>query len=424
MPLQQVSGLTREDKIIIQVPKLYAGGSITNNPSGTNTNTAGTASAVVVQAPNGSVSPPAGYGYNIYDFEFASPIDSTGALPDVTIQFRVGEKSVDHVVLQAGYTHNQFPAAQALVGDEGHVKFSESILRILDELQRNPQRVRNAAFKVTGIKVPTDQALQVIVTSQAGWGQSAAAIQPLTMVLYTDVITPSICNQFDALMSGQGYHVARPPFGSVSGIYNAPGGSTPATIDEWPGGTNQKQNPKIYRKMTYATNGQAINTTGQFAFTNIVGIGGAANNVSTALSGNIQDLGDNYTASGNGAKAFIWEQFGLRFAGSLVGNGTYPRLWLAFLVNQKVWPEIYTHGILVSALDNPFHYGVRSPQAGGGLYVPLRSADRLLSMLDYQNGVVPVVSAENMTSIAAGDITVVKSGIQLDGTSGQAGTAV
>jgi hypothetical protein len=48
MPLQQTNGLTRENKIIIQVPKLNAGGSITNNASGTNANAAGTAQSVVV----------------------------------------------------------------------------------------------------------------------------------------------------------------------------------------------------------------------------------------------------------------------------------------------------------------------------------------------------------------------------------------
>lgn len=422
MPLQQTNGLTRENKIIIQVPKLNAGGSITNNASGTNANAAGTAQSVVVQAPNGSVAPPANFGYNIYNFEFASPIDADSSLPDVTIQFRVGEKSVDYLLLQAGYTHNLFPAPQALVGDEGSVKFSESIFRVMDELRRNPSRVKNAPFKVAGLKVPTDQTLQVIVTSQAGWGQSGTPIQPLTMTFYTDVVTPSVCQEFNSLLNGQPYSVYRPPFGSVSGSYQSFGGSTPATIDEWPGGTNQKGSVKIYRKITYAQNNVAIGTSGQFAFTNIVGIGGAQGNISTALSGNIQDLGDNYTVSGSQSKAFIWEQFGLRFAESLIGNGAYPRLWVAFYVNQKIWPELYTHGILIDALDNPFHYGVRSPQAGGGLYVPLRSADRLLSMLDFQNGVVPVVSAEGMTGLAANTLTLVKSGIQLDGTVGVAGS--
>ncbi len=415
MPLQEINATTRETKIVIQVPQLVANGSIINNPSGTNT--IGTSSATVVEAPNNnSTQPPAQNGYLIYDFRFDSPVDADGSTPDAIVQFIVGDKSVDTLVLQAGYTHNMFPAADALDGgDMAHVRFSDNPRLILDQIQKyGAQNFENIPFRLLSIPVPTDQSIQVKVSSVAGWGQSGTVKNPLTITLYTAIVDQQLCDRMQQYLNGLPWSFSAHPFGSVSGVLSIPPLS-PATIDQLPNGQGQPGPTKLYRKMTFAQNNAVIGTSGQFGFTNTQSIGGAQGNIATTLSGNVQDLGDYYTSQGNGSKAFVWREFGLRFADSLITSGAYPRLWVAMYVNSRVWPGPLDHGVLVSALNNPFQYGARYPQAGGGLFVPIRSAERLLNMLSFQNNVVPVVSAANLTQLAVNTVTAFKGGIQIDG---------
>lgn len=412
MALTQITGLTQEDKIVLRVPQLSALGSVQNNPSGTNS--VGTSTSVVVKAPNGSTAPPTGYAYNVYDLEFDSPIDADGSTPDVTIRFQIGEKAINTLVLQGGHTHNMFPAPSALVGDERRVKFSDPMRWAMDQWSRG-NTVANAPFRLTGLKVPTDQALYATVSSQAGWGQSGTPIKPLTITLFTEVLRNEDLSQFQSLLASVGsrFSVNRPPFGALSGNYVVGKTVDTGTIDALMGGTNQTGPIQINRKITYAQNATPILTTGQFGYSNLNAVGGASGNVANIL-GSDQDLGDNYTSSSS-SKAFVWQQFGVRFANSLIGNGAYPAVWIAMYVNNHFWPDMYDKGILITALDNPFHYGARYPYVGGGLYVPLRSSDRLLSLIDYHNAVVPVASAEGLTQLPANALTVVKAGIQIDG---------
>lgn len=412
MALSQINGLGQNVFARITVPQLYPNVEIGNNASGTNTinqPNGDKSLSTVAFAPNNSTALPEGKGADLYGVVLWSPVDAAGNTPDATVTFNVGSKPVRTLYLQGGHTHNMMPPQHAVVGGyaEKGVKLGVPMRQVYDWMSRG-KSVNNVPLLITGLKLPPNTPLTVNVISQAGWGQSGAAISPMVIDVLGDIWTDDELARFQRLYQAHnGFSVMRPPFAALSGLHTLPAALTAKSIDQLPGGEAQAGLTTINRKIIFAANNQAISANSQFVYSNLPSVGGAQQNI----AGTFQDMGDAFST---GKDAFIWEEFGVRFAESLIGSGNaIPQLYAAMYIDSKVWPDFLDHGLLISATNNPFEYGMVTPQKAGGTYWALKNAARLLSLVDYQNNVAPVVSASGLTALDANTVTLVKGGTQI-----------
>lgn len=408
MALSQINGLGQTTFARVTVPQAYPNVEISNNPAGTHTiNQPGGGASVstVTFAPNGSTALPEGKAADLFGVVIWSPVDADGSTPDVTITFNVGAKPIRTLYLQGGHTHNMMPPHHAIVGGYAQtlVKLGVPMRQVYDWLRRG-KSVTNVPLMITGIKLPSDTPLVINVTSQAGWGQNGSAVQPLEVDVLGDLWDDSELAAFQALYAAHnGFAVSRPPFATVRGFHTLPAPLSAKSMGQLPGGESQAGATTINRKIIFASNAVAIGSNGQFVYSNLPSVGGAQQSIANTF----QDMGDAFAA---GKEAFIWEELGFRFAEDLIGGGDVPQLYVGMYINSKVWPDFLDHGVLISATNNQFEYGMVRPQQAGGTYWALKKASRLLSLVSYQNSVAPVVSASGLTALGANTVTAVKGG--------------
>lgn len=390
----------------IQVSKLAPDVEARNLPSGTNT--ANNSTVTVVHAPNDSTSLPPNYAADCYRIEVEYPISSTGTYPDVELRFQIGSVEVPYLVLSGGYHRNLFPPSRKLIGGyKSRVTLGHSMRAIYNQWVKG-KAVDNAALKMLGLKVPSQQPLAVIVKSAAGWGNAAAAIRPLTVKIYGDLWTDDELSAFATLYQGA-FGVNRPPSGKFSGVHLLTQALSSKTVGILPGGLAQKP-LKIWRQLVSASNNQGITTSGRYVLSNLSAVGGQELNVVDTR----HDLG---FALKDTQDVFIPEEFGLRFAESLIGGGTNPQIWVGWYnaENRETLPNQYTHGVLVSGQDNPFQYGAVVPEGDSPRFWPLPGAQRLLNFFVKNANMAPAVSASGLSALAANSVYVVVGGEYIQG---------
>jgi len=394
---------------VLEVSKLPAGVEATNNVSGTNT--ANGASVTVVRAPNGSLLPPPGYAVDVYDLFIEYPIDYNGSYPDVELRFQIGEVDVSRIVISGGYTRNMFPRADRVYGGPGAVvPLAESMRKLYNQLVKG-QKVVNLPLRITGLHIPAQQPLSVIFKSNSGFGVGGTPIRPLRVYLKGDMWTDEELAHFQTLFTGS-FGVRRHPDGTVTGTFVLPSGLTSKTVGMLPNGTTQQaQAVQIYRKLAYAVNTNPITTAAAYIYSTQPAVGGQQQNVSDAR----HDLGFPYS---NTNKAFIPYEFGLRFASSLIGQGTNPEIYVGWwnAAARAMVPDMHANGLLVSAQRNPIQYGAVLPQVdAGNEEFPLPSASKVLSMLVNKADWAPAVSAIGLSAFAANSIYLMVGGIEVIG---------
>lgn len=417
MALQQISYEGPQTIAEWSVPTMAANGTVTSVASGSNTN--GVSKVTVVRAAGGSTALPEGKAADVYDLEFNSPIDSDGSYPDAHVTIGVGNKLLHQFQLQAGHHRNMLPVAYRIAGWPAvqRVMLGESMrvyaYRMAKALAARTNLMRVAAnlpLKITGIKVPSNEALTVTITSVAGWGNSATAIRPLNIKATGDVFLSDELGAFGALYAQVGafaYSQAPNPK-TVAGVHKLAVATLGAsTIGQLPGGMDQTGPTTILRSLIETPNNQAVAATGVYAFSNLTSVGGAQNNVPDSY----RDLGVNATT---GNQAFIPSEIGFRFAESLVGSGADPNVYVFWYVDSKVVPDDSAFGVYITASDNRFQYGSQAPLlADQGLYLPLGAASRLAKVLAYGNTVVPAVQSNNGTTLAKNEIYAVRGGVSI-----------
>lgn len=394
---------------VIEVSKLPANVTAHNNVSGTNTNNGATVE--VVRAPSGTLLPPPGYAVDMYDLFIEYPIAHDGSYPDVEITFQIGTKSVGTVVLSGGYQRNMFPDHDRVYGGRGAVvPFARSMRKLYNMMQKGT-RIPNLPLQMLGLKIPSQQALQVSFKSSDGWGTNNTPIRPLRMYLLGDMWSDSELSNFQQMYSGS-FSVQRHPNGTVSGNHQLPQALTASTMDILPGGLSQSHTTQVYRKLTYAKNGNAITTGSPYIFSNESAVGGQQNNVIDTA----HDLGLPYKGTSD---AFIPYEMGYNFASSKVGGGANPQInvgwWDAH--NRRMIPDMHAQGLLISAQRNPFQYGATVPQISeaNNMY-SLADAKKLVSMLVVDENWAPAVSAINLANgFDAGDVYAAMGGVYIKG---------
>ncbi len=398
------------------VPTMAANGTVTSVAAGPATN--GASTITVVRAAGGSTALPESKGADVFDLQFTSPIDADGSFPDAHVTIAVGNKPLHQFQLQAGHHRNMLPVAYRMAGWPAvrRVALGESMRthanRMTDALAANVNLMRVAAnlpLKITGIKVPANEALTVTVTSNAGWGNSAAALRALNIQALGDVWTSAELGAFGALYAHVGAfaYSQQPNPNQLKGVHQVAVSTLSASsIDQLPGGMGQS-GTTILRSIIESPNNIAVPKTGVYAYSNLSSVGGAQQQVVDSY----RDLGVNATS---GKNAFIFNEFGFRFAESLVGSGADPNVYVFYYVDSKVVPDDSANGVYITASANRFQYGSQGPLlADQGLYLPLGSAGRLAKVLAYGNTVVPAIQSNNGTTLAANTAYMVRGGLSI-----------
>ena len=391
---------------VLEVPVLDPNVEVSNNVSGTNT--VGTSKVTVVRAPNDTLVSAPGYAVDLYDFYEDYPIDSDGTTPDVEIRFAVGEIDVARTIISGGKSRILFPRADKLVGGpERRVPYAQSMRKLYNLMQKGAN-VPNLALQILGIKIPSQEPLKVYFRSTTGWGNNGTAIRPLRLYLKADMWTRNELARFQSMYNGS-FAIRRHPNGEIAGAHQLTQALTDSTINILPNGTDQKHSTQIYRKIVYAQNNQAINTSSPYIFSNLPAVGGQQNNVTNVH----HDLGFPYE---NTPKAFIPYELGMNFVQSLLGKGSNPQIYVGWYksAERTILPNMYTNGLLVTGQRNPFQYGAAAPQlTTGDVIFPMASAAKLINLLIQGENWAPAVSAVGLSDLAANSVTVLLGGIEV-----------
>lgn len=260
----------------------------------------------------------------------------------------------------------------------------------------------NTALKVTGWK--SKESLTVSLTSQAGYDASAGnpGDQPALVLVYGEILTKSYVGAIEALYNGQVMlaNIDRELDGDqqINATHDIGGLITMSNWDRLPGGKNQK-GVKIYRKITFATNGVATNGNGQeFRYTrNTTPLGGGSNNIAAGVTaggkafGVDSDYDLGFLFKQNKDDAFILEQFGIRWASDLAYVG-----WT--VDSHRIPSQDQMNGLpIFGEFTNPYQYGAKP--GASNVYLQLPKYQGRLSV--YKQNAVPFVR-DSGTAISKG----------------------
>lgn len=394
--------------VVLEVPKLAPDVDASNNASGTKST--GTNSEVtVVRSPDGQMVPPPGYAVDMYDWYVDYPIDADGTRPDVELRFQVAEEDVPHTLTTEGYHRIMHPRFDRLVAGKDRVPYSESMRSIYNLLKKKGKgKVKNIPLRILGIKVPSQKLLKAIFRSSTGWGQSGSALRPMRLYMKADMWTADELAQFGAAYDGQ-FSITRVSGGTVNGQHQIPARLDDTNVDQLPNGTNQVGQSQIYRKITWATNNEAIATKAPFIYSVLQAVGGQQNNIDDTR----HDLGFAYKGT---RKAFIPYELGVDFNPSILYQGNNPQVYVGWYRarGRLTLPNMYANGLLISSQRNPFQWGGASPQsAQAGSILPLAPAADLISFLLQGENMVPVASTAGLSQINAKDLDWAVGGIEV-----------
>lgn len=332
-----------------------------------------------------------------------SPVDNASATnqyPDCYFTFYNGASDLQNqIMIDASYYGNMFPRENTTDGQR-QVLLGLAMDDVLMRNMLNPGSVQNIPLLITGIKVTSS--LTVYVTSTAGFGNNGSVVTPLRIQVYGEVYDDS-----DLAVFARGYNGTMflnvPPSAPFVGVHTPAGPLSTKTISSYPGGLSQS-GLRVYRRITYAYNNAATGTSNIFPFTQINSLQGVPANVVDPQ----HDLGDDFTQNND---VFDWQQFGLR----LPANAS---AYVGFKVGSLIVPLSTQFGNPVSYHNNPYQYGQAQPQrASSDLYYAMPEATKLAKILVHKNAVVPFVSTNGLTSLAANTVSIAKSGVQISSAS-------
>lgn len=335
---------------------------------------------------------PTNYLWDIVSAEITSPVASDGSFPDCEIYFEVdGVKTDSIMIIDGAFDTNMFPRELLTIAGKKLV-FGES-LRSLLYTAMGGGNASNMAARATGFKAA--QSVTMFVKSAAGWGNAAAAIVPLRVILYADVMQESDIQAIQGFWNGA-VNLNIPAYDAYSVTHSPNFPISAKTWKTFPGGVGQTA-VKIFKRINYAYNNQATQSGLIYRFTQKNELLGDSKNV---ISSN-HDLGDAFFGE---KTVFLWQEFGVRTTGPLyfgweVGNVIIPN-------------ESSLNGQYITPGNNKFQYGSVSPQlTDTARYYAVRDVKNLFRAFAYNVNVVPFISTGGMSVLAANAVSVVKSGI-------------
>ena len=351
-----------------------------------------------------------GYLADGYVLEIVSPVDADGTYPDVDITFLVDGKNLqDYIMIDGSMDGNMFPRAISTVGKKS-VKLGESTRWALAKIAQSQGRsnpIPRLPLRITGLKASSS--ISIIVSSTAGWGQNGTVQVPLRVMLKGDLFQASDLTALAPFWSGvdaggvaySSILLGVDPFNPVSiPSLDIGGPLSAATWTSLPGGVRQGAT-KVWRRLTYAKNGNATGTSGIYTFTQQQSMQGQQTNVVDQQ----HDLGDDFSLNNN---VMVWEELGYRLSQNVAA-------YIGFRINGDIVPQDTPQGTPISQNVNDFQYGTVQPQRPeSGLYFPLPDARNLARVIGIKNSVVPFISTAGTTSIAAGNVKVAKGGVLIE----------
>ena len=368
------------------VTQITAGQELQSPKSGTNGGIGLTPNSVQ------STTVPQNYLWDVTDMEVTSPVASDGSFPDCQLTFFIGSKKIDDIMMIDGsMSSNMFPRGLLTIAGKKLI-FGESLRSLLLQEKANPGSVSNMALRATGLKVA--DSLTVSVKSLAGWGNTAAAIVPLRVEAFGDIMQESDIAPLTQYWKGSVSLNVTPadPFSA----FHSP--TMPFTAKSWgtlPGGVNQG-NVKIYKRIAYAFNAQATVVGNNYIFSQQDSLLGNIN----AVVDPQHDLGDAF-ASGN--DAFLWQEFGVRTTGPC---------YFGWRIGNTIVPQSTTLGAYITPNSNDWQYGAVAPQIPDtSRFFSLRDAKILVRPFAYHQNVVPFINTGGLATLAANSVSIAKAGI-------------
>lgn len=409
----------------VSVPKLYPGTPISNVQTGGYTTATDDSQILVVEGIQGQTATTENFVADGYKLRIKSPVDSTGAAPDVLIGFSVGSTKLEDLQITGTYQLNMFPSADRLVGGyESEVLIGYPMLNALLLLHdAHAGRISadkvpaNLPLKVTGIKLGLNTILYITVISKAGWGQAGAAIQPLTVELKGHVLNKDVVSQFSEDYASAGdFSILREPFLGISGTHALSG---PLSAENWmglPNGTLQTGPTTITRALVDAINLNPIDASNpRYVYSNKQAVGGSPNSVSLLSNNSLRnqaDLGDPASTT----DAFVWDEFGVAFDPSQIVPGANPQVYVGMrIANNQTIPGNES-GRLISLRENPLQWGQAYPQeAASNRFLRMAPSARFGGVLSWGVGVAPQASTLGLTTLPAGALHYLKGGRRVTG---------
>lgn len=369
----------------------------------------------VLKAPNSSTQPQQGYAWCVWKAVTIYPVDWSSnavAFPDVELRANVGSQEPNNLILRAGYADQFYPHPQHLVGGRREeVRMGTSLRALFNEQQGNPNLDNVPLMLGSNLWIPSNAGLSFRVASQAGWGQSTTAINPLYILLWIDILQDQdLFTMVPWLANQTHFGMDYGPGGAIEGQFTWPAlGATPTTqVDQFPNGTKQQGHTQIYYELKSADNAIAIPDGSQFQFTNLGSISAPGDH----LAGSAYDLGH---ADQNTQNAFIPTLFGLRFAGSLFTSGNAnPSIYLSWDVDGNVVPNPNQNGVEIAASTNGIQWGATAPILDEDAdFFPMSGVDQFVKVMDVHQNLAPQVYAPN--GFAANTIRLLQGGYRLQG---------
>lgn len=417
----------RAERVIakVQVPKLQGGTPISNVQQGPYTSGNGNSQITVVDGIDGQTATTENFVADAYKLRIKAPIDSNGSVPDVLISFSIGKVKQESLQITGTYWLNMFPSPDRLEGGyDAEILLGYPIydaLLVAHDYHAGrigaDRLVPNLPLAATGLKIGPNTILYIEVISQAGWGQSGTAIQPLTAELKGHVLKADVLSTFAHDYADQGqFRVLRDPFPGLAGTHALAGPLSTETWSQLPGGANQVGPVQIVRALVDAVNLNAIESSvPRYVYSNLTSVGGSPNQV-TLLSNpgvrNQADLGD----PANPNDAFVWNEIGFAFDPSQVASGANPQMYVGFRINNSETVPGNNNGRLVSLRENPFQWGAKYPQgAASNVFLPMPPASRFGGILSWGAGVAPQISTLGLATLPAQSVHVLKGGRRVTG---------
>lgn len=372
----------------VTITKVTAGGTHNAAVSGSVSNATG-ASTVTQIGSAGSIlsSAMSGLYGDLTDLIVIPPVDAAGDYPDVAIWPIVdGVSLADKVMIDGSFPGNTFPNPGATVGG---IRRSLGV-PVRDALRKNRS---NFAIVATGLKATRQY--QFAVSSDKGWGNSAAAQTPLRIIGLGDQLDGTALDAVAAQIGAQGYpggiNLSVAPYRGLQATHMLKGGAlSPATWTGLPGGTNQS-GVKVFRFERYAYNAIATPATGNFILSNQNAVQGAEGNVVDAN----HDLGFDFSINGEFLQV-MW--YGARPGAN--------NAFIGFRVDDTVLPD--ANGAFATAGVNPYAYGSAYPQRNAAEFYALPKAP--WPMVAYRNRLSFFVAADG-TAVAANADSVAIGGL-------------
>lgn len=400
---------TESTLLDVTVSKLAPGVTVTSPETGTYTSEDGNTVAEVTQYSITANSVASSHVYDLTDLHIIPPIDADGKMPDCRITLEVDGKPMNDVYLFDGSASaNMLPPDNETVALR-HVSLGDSYYQTMIKIAKGAV-IANVPLRITGIKAV--DSINVIVTSQAGWGQSGAAVTPLRVVGYGDDLTSAVLKSVEGVWTStmrNGHRVNSvqlnvPPFPTYSLDYVGDG--MPITLSNFntlSGGNNQA-GQKIYRFARYAYNASATVTSANFyPFTRKNELQGGPNQISNPY----HDLGFDFRKTSD----MLWvTELGYRFHESAAGISAYA----AWYLDGDIAPRNTQNGTPISYNRNRLHYGSVQPlRPASNEYIALPEARKLMKVMLYKNTGVPVVSTMGSQSIPANGMSVALMGVKV-----------